>query len=94
MCNEFLKFVSERYRPPVLEVATWQTGKFYLPAVRSDNEKGIVRHYAASQGNASRRCAARTDQRRVVLLILWTFTFAIYTVTRGVRTVCAMRPLL
>jgi hypothetical protein len=25
-------------RPPVLEVTTWQTVKFYLPAVRSDKE--------------------------------------------------------
>jgi hypothetical protein len=41
-------------RPPVLEVATWQTGKFYLPAVRSDKEERVVTHqdilWAAAPG--------------------------------------------
>jgi len=29
-------------RLPVLEVTTWQTGKFYLPTVRSDIEDAVV----------------------------------------------------
>ena len=31
-------------RPPVLEVTTRQTGKFYLPAVRSEKEECVVAH--------------------------------------------------
>jgi len=29
-------------RLPVLEVTTWQTGKFYLPAVRPDIEEAVI----------------------------------------------------
>jgi hypothetical protein len=37
-------------RLPVLEVTTWQTGKFCLPAIRSDNEYHEDVLWAAAPG--------------------------------------------
>src|SRR5262245_59234546 len=65
-------------RLPVLEVTTWQTGKFRLPAVRSDkNEFHQDILWAAAQDAQGCKRRMPTHQRtcnRVIDVVLWTLS--------------------
>jgi len=63
-------------RPPVLEVTTWQTVKFYLPAVRSDKEEfhqDFLRAAAPGRrGLQKKEACASTHMQQGYRRELWT----------------------